>query len=118
MTSKTNVSISGNCTFSFINSSEALNVDDPVTKEVESGNKASTFGVQEERQRSTPLVENVDYSGDQGSEDQVEPVENEMTSYLASKPSGLDMLLRACWNNEEKHRGMLTTAHTMMICIK
>nr|GEX06970.1 hypothetical protein [Tanacetum cinerariifolium] len=34
-------------------------------------------------------LEKVDYSGDHGSEDEVEPVDNEMTSYLASKPSGV-----------------------------
>ncbi|GKF68703.1 hypothetical protein Tco_0198382, partial [Tanacetum coccineum] len=31
----------------------------------------------------------VDYSGDHGSEDEVEPVDNEITSYLASKLSGV-----------------------------
>ncbi|GKB10689.1 RNA-directed DNA polymerase, eukaryota, reverse transcriptase zinc-binding domain protein [Tanacetum coccineum] len=41
-------------------------------------------------------VENVDYSGDHGSEDEVEPDDNKMTGFLASKPSGLDMVLRAC----------------------
>ncbi|GJW43400.1 hypothetical protein Tco_0072199 [Tanacetum coccineum] len=46
-------------------------------------------------------LEKVDYSGNQGSEDEVEY--NEMTSYLASKLLGLDMGLRACWNNEGKH---------------
>ncbi|GJV62147.1 hypothetical protein Tco_1468247 [Tanacetum coccineum] len=72
----------------------------PVIEEVEMGNKASTSGVQEEGQRSTPLVEkinifekqmlegkcvlvdddgkpmeNIDYSSDHGSEDEVESVE-------------------------------------------
>ncbi|GJX65129.1 hypothetical protein Tco_0299472 [Tanacetum coccineum] len=65
---------------------------------VETGNKASTSGVQEEGQRSTPLVEMIS-----GSEDEVESVDNEMASYLASKLLGLDMGLRACWNNEGKH---------------
>ncbi|GJR19218.1 hypothetical protein Tco_0967745 [Tanacetum coccineum] len=32
-------------------------------------------------------LENVEYSGDQGSEDEVESVDNEMACYLASKPS-------------------------------
>ncbi|GKF84028.1 hypothetical protein Tco_0248926, partial [Tanacetum coccineum] len=53
--SKANVSTSSNGTFSLSNSFEALNVDDLVTEEVESGNKVSTSGVQEERQCSTPL---------------------------------------------------------------
>ncbi|GKC87254.1 hypothetical protein Tco_1147903 [Tanacetum coccineum] len=84
-----------------------------VSTSVEAGNKASTSGVQEEEQRSTPIVErinvfekhlleekcvlvdddgnmeNVDYLGDHGSEDEVEPIENDMASYLASKPSGV-----------------------------
>nr|GEX70448.1 retrovirus-related Pol polyprotein from transposon TNT 1-94 [Tanacetum cinerariifolium] len=34
-------------------------------------------------------LETVDYLGDQGSEDEVEPDDNEMTSFLASKPSGV-----------------------------
>ncbi|GKE06771.1 hypothetical protein Tco_1398789, partial [Tanacetum coccineum] len=62
--------------FFLSNSFEALNVD-PVIEEVETGNKASTSGVQEE--------EKVDYSDAQGSEDEVESVDNEMASYLASK---------------------------------
>nr|GEZ16887.1 protein heat-stress-associated 32 [Tanacetum cinerariifolium] len=41
----------------------------------------------------------VDYSGDQDSEDEIESVDNKMTSYLASKPSGvrygdIDVLIR------------------------
>ncbi|GKG52883.1 hypothetical protein Tco_0549995, partial [Tanacetum coccineum] len=36
-------------------------------------------------------VEKVDYSGDHGSEDEVEPDDNKMIGFLASKPSGLDM---------------------------
>ncbi|GKF80252.1 hypothetical protein Tco_0238854, partial [Tanacetum coccineum] len=34
-------------------------------------------------------LEKDDYSGNQGSEDEVESVENEMVSYLASKPLGV-----------------------------
>ncbi|GJW18905.1 hypothetical protein Tco_0026341 [Tanacetum coccineum] len=68
--SKANVSTSSNGTFSLSNSFEALNVDDLVTEEVESGNKASTSGVQ-------------------GSKDEVEIVDNEMTSFLSSKSSGV-----------------------------
>ncbi|GKC87385.1 hypothetical protein Tco_1148034 [Tanacetum coccineum] len=54
-----NTMTSGNDIFSLSNSFEALNVDDPVTMEVESGNKASTSGVQEEENSSTPLVEKI-----------------------------------------------------------
>ncbi|GJS57873.1 hypothetical protein Tco_0652657, partial [Tanacetum coccineum] len=68
---KKDVSTSHNGTFSIINSLEALNVDNPVIEEVETGNKASTSGgkrvlVDDD---GKPL-ENVDYSGDQDSEDE------------------------------------------------
>ncbi|GKG46990.1 hypothetical protein Tco_0504187, partial [Tanacetum coccineum] len=53
---KKNVSTPGNV-FSLSNSFEALNVENPVIEEVETGNKASTSSVQEEGQRFTPLVE-------------------------------------------------------------
>ncbi|GJX73315.1 hypothetical protein Tco_0311910 [Tanacetum coccineum] len=110
-TSKTNASTSINGIFYLSNSFEALSVDNPGTEEV---NKTSTSGVQEEGQTSTPIVEKinifdkqlmegkcvlvndegnplkmVDYSGEHGSENEVEPVDNEMTSFLASKPSGV-----------------------------
>ncbi|GKB60954.1 putative RNA-directed DNA polymerase, partial [Tanacetum coccineum] len=108
----TNATTSYNGVFLLSNSFEALNVDDSVTVEVESGNKASTSCVQEGENSSTPLVEKIhrfekqllegtcvlmdedgkplkndDYSGDYGSEDEVEPSDNEMTSFLASKQS-------------------------------
>ncbi|GJU83647.1 hypothetical protein Tco_1286012 [Tanacetum coccineum] len=94
-------------------SPSALNVYDLVTVEVESGNKAFTSGVQVEGNSSTSLVEKiyrfetqlleekcvllnedgkplkkVDYSGDHGSEDEVDHVDNEMASFLA-KTSGV-----------------------------
>ncbi|GKC02950.1 hypothetical protein Tco_0994560 [Tanacetum coccineum] len=34
-------------------------------------------------------LENIDYTGDRDSEDEVEPVDNEIASFLASKPSGV-----------------------------
>nr|GEX54431.1 hypothetical protein [Tanacetum cinerariifolium] len=113
-TGKMNASTSGNGKFSFINSFEALNVDNMVTKEFDSGDKAFMSGVQEEGQSSTPFVEKinmfdqhllegncvltddegkslekVEYSGDHDSEDEVEPIDNEMTYFLASKLSGV-----------------------------
>ncbi|GJT94503.1 ribonuclease H-like domain-containing protein [Tanacetum coccineum] len=63
----------GNGTFSLSNSFEALNFEILVSKEVEMGNNASTS----------------DYSGDQDSKDEIESVDNEMASYVASKPSGV-----------------------------
>ncbi|GJR07168.1 hypothetical protein Tco_0530152, partial [Tanacetum coccineum] len=109
---KKNASTSCNGTFSLSNSFEALNVDNTVTEEVDSRNKAFKSGVQEEGQSSTPLVEKinmfeqqllegkyvlvdnkgkhlekVEYSGDHDSEDEVEHVNNKIASFLASKPS-------------------------------
>ncbi|GJV37237.1 exocyst complex component SEC6 [Tanacetum coccineum] len=90
-TSKTYVSTSGNGTFSLSNSFDALNVDDLGIEEVESGNKASTSGVQKEGQRSTPL----------GSEDEIESVDNEMASHLASKPSGVGYGTKESYGNAD-----------------
>nr|GEU60207.1 hypothetical protein [Tanacetum cinerariifolium] len=112
-TCKTNSLTSGNRTFSVSNSFDVLNVDNPGTEQVDSGNKASMSGVQEEGQNYTPLIEminmfeqqllewkcvlvdgegkpleNDDYTGDHDSEDEVEHVDNEMESYLDSEPSG------------------------------
>ncbi|GJS03064.1 hypothetical protein Tco_0319572 [Tanacetum coccineum] len=81
--SKTNASTSGYCTFSLSNSFEPLNVDEPVTEEVESEGKCVLVD-----DDGNPL-DKVDYSGDHGREDEVEPVDNEITSYLASKSSGV-----------------------------
>nr|GEY97084.1 structural maintenance of chromosomes protein 1 [Tanacetum cinerariifolium] len=85
-TDKTNVSTSGNGTFSLSNSFEALNVDNPVIEEINSGNKTLMSGVQEEGQIFTLLVEKINM-GDHDSEDEVEHVDNEMASYMALKPS-------------------------------
>ncbi|GKC95569.1 hypothetical protein Tco_1161011, partial [Tanacetum coccineum] len=66
---------------------EAMNVDDPIIMEVKSGNKASMSGAQEEgNNEDGKSLETGDYSGDLGSEDEVEPGDNEMASFLA-KPS-------------------------------
>nr|GEZ45106.1 zinc knuckle CX2CX4HX4C [Tanacetum cinerariifolium] len=111
-TSKTNASTLGNGTHSFCNSFKDLNVDNTVTKEVDSENKDFMYGVQEEGQSSTPLVEKFnmfdqellegncvlvdfegkllkkfEHSGDHVSEDEFQPVDNEMASFMASKLS-------------------------------
>nr|GEU51647.1 hypothetical protein [Tanacetum cinerariifolium] len=111
---KKNVSSSGNGTFTLSNSFEVLNVDDLANEQVESSNKASTSSVQKEWQSATPLVEKinmfekqmleekcmlvdadgkplkkVDHFDDHDSEDEVEPIDNEMANFLASKPSGV-----------------------------
>ncbi|GKF87269.1 hypothetical protein Tco_0258146, partial [Tanacetum coccineum] len=77
----------GNDTFSFSNLFEALNVENSVGGEVETGNKASMECVLVDDD-GKPL-KNVDKLGDRDSEDETEYVDNEMTSYLASKPSGV-----------------------------
>ncbi|GJX41561.1 hypothetical protein Tco_0256551 [Tanacetum coccineum] len=92
----------------------ALNVENPVIEEVITGDKAITSGTQEEGKSSTRLVERinvfekemlegkpvlvddygkplekVDYSGNTGSEDEVEHVDIETASYVASKLMGV-----------------------------
>ncbi|GJZ08935.1 putative ribonuclease H-like domain-containing protein [Tanacetum coccineum] len=86
---KKNVSTSCNSTFYLSNLFKALNVENSVSEEVETGNKASTYG---------------------DSEDEIESVDNEMESYSASKPSGLDMdtpdnIQSICDNLDTKVRG-------------
>nr|GEX03079.1 zinc knuckle CX2CX4HX4C [Tanacetum cinerariifolium] len=63
---KKNVSTLGNGTFPLLSEEKCMLVDDD----------------------GKPL-EKIDYSGDHGSEDEVESVENEMASYLALKPAGI-----------------------------
>ncbi|GJY35718.1 hypothetical protein Tco_0421096 [Tanacetum coccineum] len=77
---KTNALTSGNGTFSLSNSLEALNVDNTVNEELLAGNCVLSDD------EGKPLKK-IDYTGDHDKEDAVEPVDNEMTSFLASKPS-------------------------------
>ncbi|GJU62866.1 hypothetical protein Tco_1244701 [Tanacetum coccineum] len=62
-------------------------------------------------------LEKVEYLGDHDSEDEVELIDNEMASFLQR---GLAMVLIVCWNSERKLMRMpiMTTPHTMMICMK
>ncbi|GJW51625.1 hypothetical protein Tco_0092976 [Tanacetum coccineum] len=101
-------------TFSLSNSFEALNYEKLIIYEVASGSMATTSGTQEEGQSSTHIVDkinvlekqilegklvlvdddgkplkNIDYLGDLGNDDEVEPIDNEMTTFLASKPIGV-----------------------------
>ncbi|GKC36566.1 hypothetical protein Tco_1048950 [Tanacetum coccineum] len=66
---KTNASTSGNGTFSLSDSFKALNVDNTVTEEVKSGDRTSMSSVLEEGKSVYD------------SEDEVEPVDNEMGTY-------------------------------------
>ncbi|GJS94983.1 putative ribonuclease H-like domain-containing protein [Tanacetum coccineum] len=76
---KKNAPTSGNGTFSLSISFEALNVD-PIIEELMEGKYVLVDD------DGKPL-EKVDYSNARGSKDEVEYVDNEMASYLASKPS-------------------------------
>ncbi|GKD40079.1 RNA-directed DNA polymerase, eukaryota, reverse transcriptase zinc-binding domain protein, partial [Tanacetum coccineum] len=58
-------------TFSLSNSFDALNDENLIIEEVSTGSMTTTLGTQNEGQ---------------GNDDEVEPVENEMASFLASKP--------------------------------
>ncbi|GKE85536.1 hypothetical protein Tco_1559278 [Tanacetum coccineum] len=66
--------------FSLSNTFEDLIVDNPIVKEVATGNKANTSGKQ---------LEMVDYLDNLGSDDEVKPDNNETASFLAYKPMGL-----------------------------
>ncbi|GJR40629.1 RNA-directed DNA polymerase [Tanacetum coccineum] len=73
----------GDGTFSLSNSFEALNVENPVIKELL---ERKCVLVEDDGK----LRETVECSGDQGREDEVEYVENEMASYLALRPSRVE----------------------------
>ncbi|GJR41340.1 hypothetical protein Tco_1217024 [Tanacetum coccineum] len=98
---------------SLSNSFEALNVENPVIKEVATVSKATTYGIHEKGQNSTFIIDKIDnlekqilevklvfvdddekplekvnYSGNTSSKDEVELVDNETASYLASKGVG------------------------------
>ncbi|GJW46981.1 hypothetical protein Tco_0078627 [Tanacetum coccineum] len=77
---KKNVSTSGNGTFSLNNSFEALNDENSVSEEVETGNKAFTSGVQEEGQSSTPLVEKINMFEKQPLKGECVLVDDDVTS--------------------------------------
>ncbi|GKB72893.1 hypothetical protein Tco_0934305 [Tanacetum coccineum] len=96
--------------FSLSNSFEALNIDNSFNDKVAPGSKATTSGMQEEGQSSTPIVEKinvlekqiqecklvlvnddekplekVDYPINSDSDDEVDTVKNETVKCLASK---------------------------------
>ncbi|GJS54321.1 hypothetical protein Tco_0627683 [Tanacetum coccineum] len=79
---KKNVSTSGNGTFSLSNSFVALNDENLIIEELLDGKCVLVDD------NGKPL-EKVEYSGDNGSEDEVEYVHDEMASYLTSKSSGV-----------------------------
>nr|GEX80561.1 hypothetical protein [Tanacetum cinerariifolium] len=81
---KKNDSTSRNGTFYISNLFEALNVENSVSEDVETGLEEECVLVDDD---GKPL-KNVDNLDDH-SEDKIESVDNEMTSYLASKPSGV-----------------------------
>ncbi|GJR84790.1 RNA-directed DNA polymerase, eukaryota [Tanacetum coccineum] len=96
------------------NSYEALDDENLIIEEAATGSIATTSGTQEEGQSFTPIVDKinvlekqilegklvlvddarkpqkkVDYPVNLGNDDEVEPVDNEMTSFLVSKPIGV-----------------------------
>ncbi|GJV82869.1 ribonuclease H-like domain-containing protein [Tanacetum coccineum] len=87
-TGKTNALTSSNGTFSLSNLFEVLNVDNLVEK-------ISMFEQRPLKEKWVLVndeckpLKKVDYTGDHDSEDEVEHVDNEMASYLTSKPSGV-----------------------------
>ncbi|GJV01835.1 hypothetical protein Tco_1335404 [Tanacetum coccineum] len=106
--------------FSLSNSFKALNIDNLFNEKVAPGSKATTSGMQEEGQISTPIVEKnnvlekqimkcklvlvdddekplekVDYPVNSNSDDEVEPIENETVNFLASK--GIDNSCSPIW---------------------
>ncbi|GJS24293.1 retrovirus-related pol polyprotein from transposon TNT 1-94 [Tanacetum coccineum] len=70
-------------TFSLSNSFAALNDENLIIKEVASRVNLSLWMVMENHWK------NVDYLGDLGNDDEVEPVDNEMVTFWASKPTGV-----------------------------
>nr|GEV05205.1 hypothetical protein [Tanacetum cinerariifolium] len=96
---KKNDSTSRNGTFCISNLFEALNVENSVSEDVETGLEEECVLVDDD---GKPL-KNVDNLDDH-SEDEIESVDNEMTSYLASKPSGvgygLGIRLRLIWGDK------------------
>ncbi|GKB90755.1 hypothetical protein Tco_0963027, partial [Tanacetum coccineum] len=103
----------GNGSFSISNSFEVLNVDYSIIEEVAMGSKVNTSSTQEEGQCFAPLVERINviekqildgklvlvdddgkplenafYLANSDNDDDVEPIENETTGFLASKGVG------------------------------
>ncbi|GKD46037.1 hypothetical protein Tco_1270682 [Tanacetum coccineum] len=79
----------GSGSFSISNSFEALNVDDPIIEEVATGSKVTTTeGKLVLVDDDGKPLEKIDYPNNPSSDDEVEPIENETTSFLASKGVG------------------------------
>ncbi|GKA76146.1 hypothetical protein Tco_0782524, partial [Tanacetum coccineum] len=125
------------------NSFETLNDENPIIEEVATGSKDTTSGTQEERQSSTLMVdkihviekrilegklmfvdddrkplEKIDYPDNLGSDDEVEPVENKIASFLASKSMAVGYGPKSLLEQWREIMWMMTTTHMMMICKK
>nr|GEY97470.1 hypothetical protein [Tanacetum cinerariifolium]GEY97488.1 hypothetical protein [Tanacetum cinerariifolium] len=92
-------------TISLSNSFQVLSDENLIVEEVASGSMATIAGTQEEGQSSTHIV---DYPDDLGNDDEIEPIDNEMTTFLASNPIGVGYGLKILleqWreNNLEDH---------------
>ncbi|GJS27297.1 hypothetical protein Tco_0487917 [Tanacetum coccineum] len=108
-TSMTNVSTSSIGTFSYSNSFVVLNVYDPTNEEVESEGKCVLVD-----DDGKPL-EKVDYLDDHDSENEVEPVNNEMTNFLASKPLGVGYGTQSLLEQYRKTYGNVMEIPTLML---
>ncbi|GJS49457.1 hypothetical protein Tco_0599578 [Tanacetum coccineum] len=85
---KKNVLTSGNGTFSLSNSFEALNVKNLVSEEVETEGECVLVD------DDVKPLKNVDYSGDQDSEDEIESVDNEMATFLTTTAAAIISISR------------------------
>ncbi|GKD09923.1 chalcone--flavonone isomerase [Tanacetum coccineum] len=133
----------GSIFFLLVTHFEALNYENPIIEEVATGSKDTTSGTQEEGQSSTLIVdkihviekhilkvklvfvdddrkplEKIDYPDNLGSDDEVEPVENKIASFLASKPMGVGYGPKSLLEQWREMMWMMTTTHMMMICMK
>ncbi|GJY71802.1 hypothetical protein Tco_0475505 [Tanacetum coccineum] len=108
--------------FSLSNSFATLNDENSIIQEVAMGSRATTSGTQEEGQSSTPIVEKinvlekhiskgklvlvdddgkplekVEYPDNLDSDDEVEPIDNETTNFLALNRKGVGYGPKSLW---------------------
>ncbi|GJV62118.1 hypothetical protein Tco_1468218 [Tanacetum coccineum] len=82
-------------TFFLSNSFEALNDENLIIEEVATGSMATTSGKLVLIDDEGKPLKKVDYPVNLGSDDEVKPVKNEMTSFLASKSMGVGYGLKS-----------------------
>nr|GEX62649.1 hypothetical protein [Tanacetum cinerariifolium] len=88
-TIQTNASTSGNGTFSLSNSYEVLNADNSIDEDVDSGDRiVMSSGRCVLLDDEGKPVKRIDYTSDYDIDNEVESVDNDMSRFLASNPSG------------------------------